>query len=124
VLYTHSHHRYFLDPRSIRYSTTSGSLFHSIICLGILSIDFTELLTLNIRLYFVLIGVLGRAFQGVTPSFHSLNYWFNLILMTEIRVAFHYSTGRTLFELMTTLKHEHLFGRVVNDFFDRQICFA
>jgi len=66
----------FMDTRPITHSTTSGSPFHSITCLGVLSADFNGLRTLWPSMAAAHAVTSVGAFQGVTLSFHSSDYQF------------------------------------------------
>ena len=62
-----------IRPQTYQHSTASSShfLYHILdIVLGCLSAYFTELITIIFLQIWLQFGASGKAFQGVTPSFH------------------------------------------------------
>ena len=76
--YLHSNHRYFIDLRHIGYTVHRWTAFVTFSCLTV------SLCRLRLASYCAFqqlaqhVGVLRRAFQDVTPSFHSLEYQFSI----------------------------------------------
>ena len=67
-IHDHSYHKYFMDSRPIIHSTTSSSHFLSLTSQGVLSVDFTELITFLFLFIKMLFGVLEQPFK--TLLFH------------------------------------------------------
>ena len=74
--FRHSHHMHFIDPRPIGYTV---HLWTAFVLLSQITVSLSRLHRAFNKVDFstLPIGVSGKAFRGVTPSFHFLDYQFS-----------------------------------------------
>ena len=81
----HSHHRHFIDPRRVIYTQHLCRAFVPIFLLIYGKLPPTSP---SFRQLAPPVGVSGRAFQGVTLSFHPLNYQFSKVFEAPFNPLF------------------------------------
>ena len=74
--FVHSHLEHFIDPRHIGNTIHLWTAFHSLTCLDYSLPTSPSFWPISFRLH-TPVGVSGKAFRDVTPSFHLLDYQFS-----------------------------------------------